>query len=51
MSMVKRYYSGQTMTELSEVYYFSEKRIQGIIHEFALHDEKFFEKGIGQYLV
>lgn len=28
MSMVKRYYSGQTMTELSEVYYLSEKRFK-----------------------
>ena len=32
--IVNRYYSGQTITELSKVYYLSEKRIQGIIHEY-----------------
>ncbi|MBO5166602.1 MAG: hypothetical protein IJ405_03225 [Lachnospiraceae bacterium] len=32
-AIVKRYYSGETIAELSEVYYLSEKRIQGIIHE------------------
>ncbi len=33
-AIVKRYYSGQTVAELSKVYYLSEKRIQGIIHEY-----------------
>ena len=32
--IVSRYYSGETIAELSEVYYLSEKRIQGIIHEY-----------------
>ena len=32
--IVNRFYSGQTIAELSEVYYLSEKRIQGIIHEY-----------------
>ncbi len=33
-TIVNSYYSGQTITELSKVYYLSEKRIQGIIHEY-----------------
>ena len=33
-TIVNRYYSGETIAELSEVYYLSEKRIQGIIHEY-----------------
>ena len=33
-SIVHNYYSGQTIEELSKVYYLSEKRIQGIIHEY-----------------
>ena len=33
-TIVKRYYSGETVSKLSEVYYLSEKRIQGIIHEY-----------------
>jgi len=32
--IVSRYYSGETIAKLSEVYYLSEKRIQGIIHEY-----------------
>ena len=32
--IVNRYYSGQTIAELSEVYFLSEKRIRGIIHEY-----------------
>ena len=32
--IVNRYYSGQTIAEISEVYFLSEKRIQGIIHEY-----------------
>ena len=32
--IVNCYYSGQTIEELSKVYYLSEKRIQGIIHEY-----------------
>ena len=32
--IVNGYYSGQTIEELSKVYYLSEKRIQGIIHEY-----------------
>lgn len=27
-------YAGRTIAELSKVYYLSEKRIQGIIHEY-----------------
>ena len=33
-AIVGRYYSGETIAELSELYYLSEKRIQGIIHEY-----------------
>ncbi len=33
-AIVSHYYSGVTIAELSEVYYLSEKRIQGIIHEY-----------------
>ena len=33
-AIVHRYYSGETIAELSEVYYLSGKRIQGIIHEY-----------------
>ena len=32
--IVNRYYSGKTIAELSEVYFLSEKRIRGIIHEY-----------------
>lgn len=32
--IVSRYYSGETVANLSEVYYLSEKRIRGIIHEY-----------------
>ena len=32
-AIVSRYYSGETVAELSKVYCLSEKRIQGIIHE------------------
>ena len=32
--IVSHYYSGETITKLSEMYYLSEKRIQGIIHEY-----------------
>ena len=33
-SIVSRYYSGETMEELSRAYYLSEKRIQGILREY-----------------
>ena len=33
-TIINSYYSGQTIAELSKVYYLSEKRIQGIIHEY-----------------
>ena len=33
-AIVSRYYSGATIAELSEVYYLSEKRIRGVIHEY-----------------
>lgn len=32
--IVSRYYSGETIAKLSEMYYLSEKRIHGIIHEY-----------------
>ena len=32
--IVNRFNSGETITELSQAYYLSEKRIQGIIHEY-----------------
>lgn len=33
-AIVGHYYSGMTIAELSEVYYLSEKRLQGIIREY-----------------
>ena len=39
-SIVHNYYSGQTIEELSKVYYLSEKRIQGIIHEYEASGRK-----------
>lgn len=39
-AIVNRYYSGATIAELSEVYYLSEKRIQGIIHEYESSPKK-----------
>ena len=39
-AIVNRYYSGETIAELSEVYYLSEKRIQGIIHEYESSTKK-----------
>ena len=33
-TIIKRYYSGQTIAELCKIYYLSEKRIQGIIREY-----------------
>lgn len=33
-TIINSYYSGRTIAELSKVYYLSEKRIQGIIHEY-----------------
>ena len=32
--IVSRFYSGETIAELGKAYYLSEKRIQGIIHEY-----------------
>lgn len=32
--IVSRFYSGESITELGNVYFLSEKRIQGIIHEY-----------------
>lgn len=43
-SIVKCYYSGQTITELSEVYCLSEKRIQGIIHEYEFNNKTVMEE-------
>ncbi len=33
-AIVNRYYSGQTIAQLCKEYFLSEKRIQGIIHEY-----------------
>ncbi len=32
--IVSRFYSGESISELGNVYFLSEKRIQGIIHEY-----------------
>lgn len=32
--IVSRYYSGETIVQLGSIYFLSEKRIQGIIHEY-----------------
>ena len=42
-TIVKRYYSGQTIRELSEIYCLSEKRIQGIIHEYESYNKRRME--------
>lgn len=39
-AIVSRYYSGETIAELSEEYFLSEKRIQGIIHECESSDQR-----------
>ena len=41
--IVNHYYSGQTIEELSKAYYLSEKRIQGIIHEYESSKERMME--------
>jgi len=33
-TILKRFYSGQTIAELCKLYYLSEKRVQGIIREY-----------------
>ncbi len=33
-TIVNHYYSGETISALSKMYYLSEKRIQGILHEY-----------------
>lgn len=33
-TIANRYYAGQTVAQLSKLYFLSEKRIQGIIHEY-----------------
>ena len=38
--IVNSYYSGQTIEELCKAYYLSEKRIQGIIHEYESSKRK-----------
>ena len=38
-AIVNHFYSGQTIEEISKVYYLSEKRIQGIIHEYESSKE------------
>lgn len=32
--IVSRFYSGETIAELGKVYFLSEKRVRGIIHEY-----------------
>ena len=38
--IVSRFYSGETIAELGKAYYLSEKRIQGIIHEYESSGKK-----------
>lgn len=33
-TILKRYYSGQTIEELGKIFYLSEKRVRGIIREY-----------------
>ena len=40
-TIVNRYYSGETLEDLSKSYYLSEKRIRGILREY----ESSFKKG------
>ena len=39
-TIVNSYYSGQTIEALSKEYYLSEKRVQGIIHEYESSKRK-----------
>ena len=39
-TIVNSYYSGQTIEALSKEYYLSEKRVQGIIHEYESSKKK-----------
>ena len=38
--IVSRFYLGETIAELGKAYYLSEKRIQGIIHEYESSGRK-----------
>lgn len=38
--IVSRFYSGETIAELGNVYFLSEKRIQGIIHEYESSNDQ-----------
>lgn len=42
-TIVSRYCSGQSITELSKEYYLSEKRIRGIIHEYESNNKRMME--------
>ncbi|MCM1039338.1 MAG: CD3324 family protein [Roseburia sp.] len=42
--IVSRYYSGESIINLSEMYFLSEKRVQGIIHAYESSEQ---EKGGG----
>ena len=50
-TILDHYYSGQTIVELSKMYYLSEKRIQGIIHEYesSKKENKFFNEKLGGF--
>ena len=50
-TIIDQYYSGQTIEELSKMYYLSEKRIQGIIHEYesSKKEYKLFDGKIGGF--
>ena len=39
-TIVSRYYSGETVENLSKAYYLSEKRIQGIVREYESSQKK-----------
>lgn len=39
-TIVKNYYSGYSIEELSAAYYLSEKRIKGIIHEYEFSKKR-----------
>ena len=42
-AIVNRYYSGQTIAQLCKEYFLSEKRIQGIIHEYESSKNRIME--------
>lgn len=48
-AILNGYALGQTVAELSEAFYLSEKRILGIIHEYESSNKEMEKKGTGKH--